>query len=205
MGTVESLAPIDASPPNLRDEMCNGKRKRPATDEDADALAVASSASTGESAVSFFTAGLQAPMPKPSELLLESTGAIEPMVVYTGPKRTGAALIAAVATDADQQKTRRAKKSRGHKPAAVAEAKSDAKPEAKQAAKPEAKPAAAKPVRHATVKPEAKPEAAAKPAAAVKPAATAAKPAAKPATAAPAPKPAKPKAAAPKSDAKPAG
>ena len=36
LGTVESLAPIDASPPNLRDEMCNGKRKRPATDEDAD-------------------------------------------------------------------------------------------------------------------------------------------------------------------------
>jgi D-alanyl-D-alanine carboxypeptidase len=207
MGTVESLAPIDASPPNLRDEMCNGKRKRPATDEDADSLAVASSASTGESAVSFFTAGLQAPMPKPSELLLESTEAIEPMVVYTGPKRTGAALIAAVATDADQQKTRRGKKSRGHKPAAVAEAKSDAKPEAKQAAKPEAKPAAAKPVRHATVKPEAKPEAATKPPAAAKPAATAAKPAAKPAaaTAAPAPKPAKPKAAAPKSDAKPAG
>ncbi len=34
MGSVESLAPIDANPPNLRDEMCNGKRKRPASDED---------------------------------------------------------------------------------------------------------------------------------------------------------------------------
>ena len=29
------------------------------------------------------------------------------MVVYTGPKKTGAALIAAVATDADKQTTRR--------------------------------------------------------------------------------------------------
>ena len=36
LGTVDNLAPIDASPPNLRDEMCGGKRKRPASDEDAD-------------------------------------------------------------------------------------------------------------------------------------------------------------------------
>src|SRR5438477_4507256 len=34
LGTVNNLVPIDASPPNLRDEMCGGKRKRPATDED---------------------------------------------------------------------------------------------------------------------------------------------------------------------------
>ena len=34
LGTVDNLAPIDASPPNLRDEMCGGKRKRPASDED---------------------------------------------------------------------------------------------------------------------------------------------------------------------------
>src|SRR6185436_3054654 len=31
LGTVDSLVPIDATPPNLRDEMCSGKRKRPAT------------------------------------------------------------------------------------------------------------------------------------------------------------------------------
>ena len=36
LGTVDNLVPIDASPPNLRDEMCNGKRKRPASDEDED-------------------------------------------------------------------------------------------------------------------------------------------------------------------------
>ena len=199
MGTVDSLAPIDASPPNLRDEMCNGKRKRPATDEDDASLTVASS--SGETAVAFFTAGLQAPMPKASELLLESTGPVEPMVVYTGPKKTGTALIAAVATDAEKQTSRRAKRVAKKPAAAVAEVKPDAKPvarpEAKQAAKPEAKPA----VRHATAKPEG---AAAKPVAAAKPAATA-KPAEKPAAAAAAPaaKPAKPKAAA--KPAKPAG
>ena len=55
VGTVESLAPIDATPPNLRDEMCGGKRKRPASDEDADSLSVAGSSSSGESPVTFFT------------------------------------------------------------------------------------------------------------------------------------------------------
>ncbi len=29
LGTVDNLVPIDASPPNLRDEMCGGKHKRP--------------------------------------------------------------------------------------------------------------------------------------------------------------------------------
>jgi D-alanyl-D-alanine carboxypeptidase len=187
LGSVESLAPIDASPPNLRDEMCNGKRKRPATDEDEASVTVAgnSSASGGEAAVTFFTAGLQAPMAKPSELLLETAAVAEPMVVYTGPKKTGPALIAAVATDSEKQTTRRGKKSRvaAQKPAAVAEAKPDAKPAAK--------PTGTKPaVRHAAAKPE-----------------TAAKPAERPAaaSAAPAAKPAKPKAAAkPKNDSKPA-
>src|SRR5882762_1260277 len=45
LGTVDNLAPIDASPPNLRDEMCGGKRKRPASDEDEDTTIASSSAS----------------------------------------------------------------------------------------------------------------------------------------------------------------
>ena len=39
LGTVNNLAPIDASPPNLRDEMCGGKHKRPASDEDESTIA----------------------------------------------------------------------------------------------------------------------------------------------------------------------
>src|SRR3989441_3693810 len=59
LGTVENLVPIDASPPNLRDEMCGGKRKRPASDEDEETVAsnAAGAASSGESAVAFYTAG----------------------------------------------------------------------------------------------------------------------------------------------------
>jgi len=115
LGTVENLVPIDASPPNLRDEMCGGKRKRPASDEDEETIAnnAAGGASSGESAVAFYTAGLQPPMAKPSELLAAEPAASEPIVVYTGPTKTGVALIAAVAEDAEKQATRhRGKQSR---------------------------------------------------------------------------------------------
>ena len=39
LGTVDNLVPIDASPPNLREEMCGGKHKRPASDEDEELIA----------------------------------------------------------------------------------------------------------------------------------------------------------------------
>jgi D-alanyl-D-alanine carboxypeptidase len=154
LGTVDNLVPVDATPPNLREEMCNGKRKRPATDEDADVVANNSSASTGESAVTFFTAGLQPPV-KPADMLAAAPEPSEPVPVYTGPTKTGAALIATVAAEAEKQaSTRRGKKSKvaAKKPAAAAS-------KAEASAKPAAKPAA---VRHA----HAKPEAAAKPVAA---------------------------------------
>ena len=182
LGTVDNLVPIDASPPNLRDEMCGGKRKRPASDEDEDTVAInagaGGTAGNGESAVSFFTAGLQPPMAKPSELLAAAPAASEPIAVYTGPTRTGTALIAVVAADAEKQTSRpRAKKTRvaAKKPDAVAEAK-DGK-EAKSDTKP--KPAA---VRHANAKPDA-------PKAAEKPAAAAVKPAKPKASAKPKPAP----------------
>ena len=61
LGTVDNLVPIDASPPNLRDDVCGGKRKRPASDED-DGSTVASagggSGPTGENGATFFAAGL---------------------------------------------------------------------------------------------------------------------------------------------------
>jgi D-alanyl-D-alanine carboxypeptidase len=208
LGIVDNLVPIDASPPNLRDEMCGGKRKRPASDEDEDTVASnaagASGPSSGETGITFFTAGLQPPMAKPSELLAAAPAPSEPIPVYTGPTKTGAALIAAVAADSEKQTTQhRGKKTRvaAKKSDAAAEPKTQAKDagkdtgkDAKSEPKSAAKPAA---VRHANAKPDAPPKAAEKPVAAGD----------KPAAA----KPAKPKAAAkpsttPKSttDAKPA-
>ena len=171
LGTVDNLVPIDASPPNLRDEMCGGKRKRPASDEDDDSVAsnAGGASSSGETAITFFTAGLQPPMAKPSELLAGGPAASEPMVVYTGPKKTGSALIAAIAVDSEKQTTRRGKRSR------VAARKPDTAAEPKSAARPAA-------ARHANAKPEAAPKTAEKPVAA------AAKPAKPKAAAKPAPK-----------------
>ncbi|HYW63165.1 MAG TPA: D-alanyl-D-alanine carboxypeptidase family protein [Bradyrhizobium sp.] len=180
LGTVDNLAPIDASPPNLRDEMCGGKRKRPASDEDGEMTMAANSgsASNGETAMTFFAAGLQPPTLRPSDMIAAAAAPSEPVIVYTGPARTGAAMIAANAADAAEQAVGRGKKRAAvKKPVATVE-----KPEGGEAGKP-----AAKPARHAHVRPDA---ARAKPVDGA--AAAAPKPAvhtAKPATAA---KPAKP-------------
>jgi len=150
-GTVDHLVPVDASPPNLRDEMCGGKRHRPASDEDEDTVASTANGSLTGGVATFSLSGLQAPTLKPSELLAAAPAPSEPIVVYTGPTRTGAALVAAVAADSDretQATTRhRGKKSRlaARKPDAATEAKADG-------AKADAK---SKPVKHASVKPDA--------------------------------------------------
>jgi len=191
LGTVDNLAPIDASPPNLRDEMCGGKRHKPASDEDEDTVASSGGGSTGgDSSMTFFAAGLQPPILKPSELLAAAPAASEPIVVYTGPTRTGAALIAAVAADSDKQASpHRGKKARiaAKKPDAAADPKADgketgkdAKSDKKSEPKSAAEPATAK---HADAKPDNAPKTAEKPvAAAAKPAKPKAvsKPSAKP-------------------------
>jgi D-alanyl-D-alanine carboxypeptidase len=209
LGTVDKLVPVDASPPNLREDMCGGHRKRPASDDDDALIATnggtsgSASATGGEAQVTFFTAGLQPPLMKASELMASAPAAAEPVLVYTGPTRTGTALIAAVAADADQQTTAkpRGKKSRvakkpdaADKPkdagAKTAAAKPDAaKPDTKSGTKPDAKTAA-----KTAAKPAGAKHAAAKPDAAAKPAASADQPA----------KPAKPKAATKPVAAKPA-
>jgi D-alanyl-D-alanine carboxypeptidase len=161
LGNVNSLPPVDATPPDLTDEVCGGKHHKPASDEDdlstSSAGSPSGSGETGANSTVFLAAGLKPPMPKPSEWLAASPAPSEPIVVYTGPTRSGAALVAAVAADSDSQgKGRRGKHARvaAKKPDAVA---SEAKPT-------DARPA--RPVRHASAKPDAaKPTAApAKPA-----------------------------------------
>jgi D-alanyl-D-alanine carboxypeptidase len=188
LGTVNNLVPIDASPPNLRDETCNGKHHKPASDED-DTGPVASNpgaSSTGETGVTFFAAGLQPPLPKPSEWLAAAPAPSEPIPVYTGPTKNGPALIAAMEADSEKQATKHSKRTRIASKKPDAEAKSDTKGDAKSDAKPR--------VRHANAKPDG----------AAKPSATADTKPLKPKTAA---KPSKPKSSSKSTsgDAKPAG
>jgi D-alanyl-D-alanine carboxypeptidase len=157
LGTVDQLVPVDATPPNLRDEMCNGKRHRPASDEDEDT--VAGNEGSGTAALAFFPT-LQAPALKPSELLAAAPAPSEPIPVYTGPTRTGAALIAAVAADeAAQQAAAKHRGKKSHlaskKPDAAAEARSEKQggKEGNKEGNKETKPA--RPARHANAKPDA--------------------------------------------------
>jgi D-alanyl-D-alanine carboxypeptidase len=196
LGTVDQLVPIDASPPNLRDEVCSGKHHRPASDDD-DAIASnagnagsASAAGDGANASAMFLASsLQAPLPKPSEWLAAPPAPSEPVVVYTGPTRSGAALVAAVAADSASQNKPHKRGKRSH---VAAKRQETAEPKSTEAKAAEGKPAKPAATRHASAKPDA----------AAKPATTDASAAKSKTAPKPAPKTAaKPKA---KSDGKPA-
>jgi D-alanyl-D-alanine carboxypeptidase len=159
LGTVDALQPVAAEPPNLRDDMCGPHRKRPQAPESDDDNA-ASAPASGEGGLSLF-AGLQPGQAKPAELLAAAPASTEPVIVYTGPKKTGAALIATNAVDAESQTP----KAKGRKARLT-------KPESKPAA--EAKPSTTTnpaPAKPAVAKPADPKSADAKPA---KPAATAA-------------------------------
>jgi D-alanyl-D-alanine carboxypeptidase len=162
--TVDSLAPIDASPPNLRDEMCGGRRHKPASDEDEDVVASAGGAPVAGDGATFLMSGLQPPVAKPSEMLAAAPAPSEPIPVYTGPTRSGPALIAAVAADADNQTTTRRRGKKAHLAAKHAtetrsearnsgkDAEPDSKPDGKSEARSERKPAA---IRHANARTDA--------------------------------------------------
>lgn len=141
LGTVDNLAPIAAAPPDLRDEVCGPHRKRPASDNpEDDTLA---SAVSNNPALSFFADGLKPPTLRPEDMLAAKPAAAEPVVVYTGPTKTGADLIAVAAADAAAQeaeaaagrKARSAKNRRGTKNAAKSGAKGHASADAKSGEK----------------------------------------------------------------------
>jgi D-alanyl-D-alanine carboxypeptidase len=81
LGTVEMLQPVNAAPPNLRDEMCGGHRKRPATEDEDEVLATNSDPN---SPYAVFLSSLRPPKVKGA--LLNDANAGEPVVVYTGTK-----------------------------------------------------------------------------------------------------------------------
>jgi D-alanyl-D-alanine carboxypeptidase len=81
LGTVETLQPVNAAPPNLRDEMCGPHRKRQAT-EDEDEVVAADVGS--DSPYATFLSSLR---PKTKGALLQQAVVGPPVVVYTGPYR----------------------------------------------------------------------------------------------------------------------
>src|SRR5262245_14234627 len=148
LGTVDALAPVDAQPPNLREEMCGGHRRKPPSEENEEEPEESTTAASGESenGQAFMLSSLK---PANGKFVLgppvETT---PPVVVFTGPADHPDPVVAQTAGAASKKKKKTAAKAEGvEKPAKGAAEKpkktDDAKPA--KAAKPakQAKPKAA--------------------------------------------------------------
>jgi D-alanyl-D-alanine carboxypeptidase len=80
LGQVEALQPVNAAPPDLRDEMCGPHRKRPAA-ERADEEASDADANSPKNTL---LSSLPQISDKPSTLLSPRPAAADPIVVYAG-------------------------------------------------------------------------------------------------------------------------
>ena len=136
LGTVDALAPIDAQPPNLRDEMCGGhRRKPPSEDNDEEQQA------TGDngSAQGFMLSTLRPPNGK--FVLGPPVETEAPIKVFTGPADHPDPVQ--VAEPRAKKKKHVAKKESGEKKAAAEKKDGAKKDSAKTASAPKhAKPAA---------------------------------------------------------------
>jgi D-alanyl-D-alanine carboxypeptidase len=150
LGNVNALTPIEAAPPDLKDDMCGPHRKRHALEaamaDSADPDAGDSNdnaAADGNSQNPNLVTALRAPA---SKNLLSEPGPVTPVVVYTGPTRTAEQIAALAALPAYEPSKKKSK----HKGAPkTAEAKqSEGKAEVKKEIKKDgakAKPAQRKP------------------------------------------------------------
>ena len=128
LGTVDALAPIDAQPPNLREEMCGGHRRKPPSednDEETEEGASASTSADGNNPQAFMLSSLK---PANGKFVLGApVDTTPPVVVFTGPadhpdpvqvetaakphgKKKKAAAAAAPASGADKQTADKPKK-----------------------------------------------------------------------------------------------
>jgi D-alanyl-D-alanine carboxypeptidase len=135
LGTVDALAPVDAQPPNLREEMCGGhRRKPPSEDNQEEEVEAAATAEGGEAGngQAFMLSNLK---PSGGKFVLgPPVDTTPPVVVFTGPA-DHPDTVPQVASGPAKKK----KKAVAAKPAAgakAAAAKPAAKPKAETAAKP---------------------------------------------------------------------
>lgn len=87
LGSVESLTPVSATPPDLREDMCGKHRKRPASessDEEDSAAASVPEAGTALATLAPLFQGKNKPI---DTLLGPLTPSMPPVVVYTGPAK----------------------------------------------------------------------------------------------------------------------
>jgi D-alanyl-D-alanine carboxypeptidase len=138
LGTVDALAPIDAQPPNLREEMCGGHRRKPPSEENEEegpdeAAATANAAGEGgNSGQAFMLSGLK---PAAGKFVLgPPVETAPPVVVFTGPA-DHPDTVPQVASGGGKKKKKVAAKTNGKPEQAKPAAKKTAKKPA-QGAKP---------------------------------------------------------------------
>jgi D-alanyl-D-alanine carboxypeptidase len=90
LGSVEALSPVEATPPNLHDEICGGHRKKPPADDEDDQAD--GSADEQNGSFSTLLSALRAPAKKGASLLSDQGITAPPVVVYTGPTRNASEL-----------------------------------------------------------------------------------------------------------------
>jgi len=128
LGTVDQLAPVDAQPPNLRDEMCGGHRRKPASEDNEEEepnpdTPVAGNTESDTSGQAYMLSSLK---PANGKFVLgPPVETAPPVVVFTGPAdHPDAAPVASAAA----KKKKKAAKATAEKPAADTPAPAGDKP-----------------------------------------------------------------------------
>jgi len=134
LGTVDSLVPVNATPPNLREDMCGKHRKRPAAEDADDDIAN----TDANSPLGVLLSSLR-PHAKGSEIVTPGLASAPPVVVYTGPTRAVGQIDLAGESD---PVAKRGKRGRKAAPEQAAAAKSEQAPPKTAAKKPQAAPQA---------------------------------------------------------------
>jgi D-alanyl-D-alanine carboxypeptidase len=131
LGTVDALAPIDAQPPNLREEMCGGHRRKPASEENDEEEET--SAATGDANGQPQAFMLSSLKPANGKFVLGApVDTTPPVVVFTGPADHPDKVVQTASAPASKKKKKAAAAAAPAEGAAAKPAKKKAKVSAAQ-------------------------------------------------------------------------